>query len=477
MTSFWSRPRSLYAAVFVWLSITGGRFLAPFLEHEAGLSGFQIGMLLSLYQLVSVASSFVSGSIGDAMESKYPGKGRALVLVVAVGMGSLLVLLHGVAHWVSSPVFETVYWYGLLRVFSAVSSSFVFPALDSICLEYLKQQPDRSPQEYGKERLFGAISWAVINGCLGFYLDVTAGDFALVIYPTTIASTLLVFATVFVYWRNCHNASVSSTGRFKKRSSNLEAAGEPPEENNKSGASSCTTTDTTVAAEQIPPSSLLRTICMSWFGLSFVVCTITLSSGQAVVEHLVFLFFEILGSTYTMMGLTVILTVAFEIPIFHIAPKLLHEWGAGVLLLVAAGCYITRVIGYTLIPEGKVALVLLLEPLHGVTFACATTAGVEVLSRLTPRGSEATAQSLLQLFVGAGSVMGLLFGGWATEALGQRIMYRMAALVVLLGSVVFGSVLFRCGEATSTPASTHEPVPHDDVELTDLTKNTDHEDS
>ena len=170
-----------------------------------------------------------------------------------------------------------------------------------------------------------------------------------------------------------------------------------------------------------------------------------------------------------MMGLTVILTVAFEIPIFHVAPKLLQEWGASVLLLVAAGCYITRVIGYTLIPEGKVYLVLLLEPLHGVTFACATTAGVEVLSQLTPRGSEGTAQSLLQLFVGTGAVLGLLFGGWAVEALGPRMMYRMAALVVLLGSSLFASVRLRHGEAIPKSSDCLQKSSTEDVEMTNLT--------
>ena len=28
------RPRWLYCAMFAWFAVTGGRFLAPFLEHE-----------------------------------------------------------------------------------------------------------------------------------------------------------------------------------------------------------------------------------------------------------------------------------------------------------------------------------------------------------------------------------------------------------------------------------------------------------
>ena len=68
------------------------------------------------------------------------------------------------------------------------------------------------------------------------------------------------------------------------------------------------------------------------------------------------------------MGWTVVLTVAFEIPLFQIAPLRLKAWGPGILIPMAAVSYVVRVFGYSLIPEGHVAYVLCLEPLHGVTY-------------------------------------------------------------------------------------------------------------
>lgn len=74
-------------------------------------------------------------------------------------------------------------------------------------------------------------------------------------------------------------------------------------------------------------------------------------SSALLVENLVFLFFEFLGSSNTICGIAVALTVLFEIPIFHVAPTLLRNYGVGWLLLLANAFFVVRVIGYTLIQQ------------------------------------------------------------------------------------------------------------------------------
>ena len=188
---------------------------------------------------------------------------------------------------------------------------------------------------------------------------------------------------------------------------------------------------------QVPTWALFRILVGTVYGAGFFFAMCCLSSGTSVVESLVFLFFEFLGGSNTMCGITVALTVMIEIPIFHVAPWLLHKVGAGMLLQIASASYIVRVVGYTLIPKGHMALVLLLEPLHGVTYACAKTSSVDFVAQLVPKGCEASGQGLLGLFQGIGSVAGLFFGGMLEEQLGPRIMYRIFALIVLVGMSVF----------------------------------------
>jgi cyanate permease len=110
---------------------------------------------------------------------------------------------------------------------------------------------------------------------------------------------------------------------------------------------------------------LLLKVIGTAYGAAFCLALLTLSLGQAIVNGLVFLFYETLGSSYTVMGVTVVLTVLFEIPIFHVAPNLLNRYGSGPLLLLAGGCYAVRVLGYSLIPDNHTLYVLMLEPLHG----------------------------------------------------------------------------------------------------------------
>lgn len=177
-----------------------------------------------------------------------------------------------------------------------------------------------------------------------------------------------------------------------------------------------------------------------------------------MVDNLVFMFFEYLGSSYTIMGLTVLLTVSFEIPIFRVAPTLLERYGSNVLLLVAAFCYIVRAIGYSFIPKGHISLVLILEPLHGITYACGQTASVDTAAKCVPKGYEATGQSLMYLVRGMGSFLGLWLGGKAMDQFGPRLMYRASSFVVFIGATVFALALM-----VRPPSRTLVPTQEDDT--------------
>ncbi|OEU11553.1 hypothetical protein FRACYDRAFT_245609 [Fragilariopsis cylindrus CCMP1102] len=246
------------------------------------------------------------------------------------------------------------------------------------------------------------------------------------------------------------------------------------------------------------------------YTIAFLICLVTLSSGQAIVNDLLFLFFEFLGGSYTLMSCTVVLTVIFEIPIFHIAPYLLKKCGGcSGLLIIASFSYIVRVIGYTFIPIHKPILALFLEPLHGITYASSQTAAIDFVStKLIFRnknnsnndndndssntnnggysgddnkkrnnssnnnndGKEATGQGFLQLFTGIGSVLGLVFGGYLESTLGPRIMYRISALVVLIGCTILVLVVTTATTTVSSSSSlmrNHHHHPHHAIPQTE----------
>jgi Na+/melibiose symporter-like transporter len=443
------RPRALYVAVFAWISVTSGRFLAVFLEQEASLQETHIGALLAIHQVTNVASSSIVSSWADSMERKYPGKGRAMLLATGVSIGGSVFSLHALKRLFPNVViFDSFLWFSALRIAQSASSSFIFPVVDGMCLDFLKGHQGCSPKDYGKERLYGAISWAIVNLLIAPGLDYFG---FVILYPLGALSTVILIGTIYFY----------SQGQSLNKSI-------PPSKTSEDNNTSDEGSGHSHVHETLNMTSLLRILVASWFGFSFMIAVITLSSGQSIVESLVFLYFEYLGSTYTMMGLTVVLTVAFEIPIFHVAPTLLKRFGSGNLLLVASASYIIRVVGYTLVPKGKIGYVLLLEPLHGVTYACTSTASVDFVSSLMPPRYEASGQGLLQLFVGSGSVLGLIFGGFAQEYLGPRLMYRIAALVVFSGSAIFWMTRMVHGRVREEPQVLYDVTPNDDFELSEI---------
>lgn len=453
--SFCSRPRLLYASIFCWISVCGGRFLALFLEDVGGLSITQIGFTLALQQVLSTAFASIGCSWADALERQNPDLGRAFILGLSVVLGTCCFLFHPL---VSSPSVHII-----LQALYAIATALTSPVLDGITIHHLQNRAD-----YGKERLFGAVSWAVTNLVLSIMLD--HFGFA-VMYPLALVACAFVLLSLLVYVAN-QPPNVKNFTALKSVSCKIAASPCAAESDNRVEV---TTESEQLWSAEIEPSdsafsllTLLRLILVSSPALAFIFCVFCLAVGQVLVDSMIFLLFEDLGSSYTIMGCTVVLTVLFEIPIFQVAPYFLEAYGSSALLLMAGFCYVTRVLFYTFVPNGHILYVLLVEPLHGITYACSQTAYVDFVARnqILPRGYEASAQGLLQLFKGSGSASGLLVGGWVEESAGPRVLYRVAAGVVAVGSVAFAIAM----GLESRQCNGHELVPTGDdgnLELSD----------
>merc|ERR1711884_46530 len=199
----------------------------------------------------------------------------------------------------------------------------------------------------------------------------------------------------------------------------------------------------------------MGSMVQTWWGTGFLISAILLSMGTSVVENLIFLFFESLGASYTLCGFSVLVTVVFEIPIFYFAPRLLDRIGPMMLQNIACITYIVRVIGYTFIPNKQSALVLLFEPLHGVTYACSKTSNVDFAAKTSRKGYEASTQGVLSFLLGIGAVVGLALGGLIEQSFGPALLYRSYALIVAVGLILF---YFAVMVSKSKKPQQYEPV-------------------
>lgn len=447
--AWWSRPRFLFAITFAWLSITGGRFLAPYLENKNA----PVGVLLASQQATGLLAGPWAGRVADQLEFRFAGAGRISAVAIGVLIGTLCTVAQDL---IAQPSITVLL---LIRVLYAIASSFTIPIVDAIGVE--------ASDDYGRERLWGAVAWATCHVVLGPLLDQYGFR---VFYPlSSLLGTLSVGALILYLKSNAGPyETVEEHTEPANDGSDHHCAAEP------AGNEQMTNINT---ESEVTTWKLFRTLVVGGsntttsgsavlLGITFLVAVAFMGAGQAIVDNLIFLYFEFLGSSYTIMGITVVLTVLFEIPIFHVSDQLLHRFGANLLLQAAMICYVVRVIGYSLLPSGHASWTLFLEPLHGITYACSQTAIVDLCTQRAPVGYAATFQGFVFSVRSIGAIVGLYVGGRAEENWSNpRLLYLLAAASV-------GCVSLLLAVVSSLQVITKEKMPHRQRSSVELTENT-----
>ena len=187
-----------------------------------------------------------------------------------------------------------------------------------------------------------------------------------------------------------------------------------------------------------------------WASLLFFVVLFVMGGATSLVESLVFLFFtKDLGASNLLCGLSVAITVAFEIPLFHYSDRLLRRFTNRDLLSASCLFYIFRVVWYTSFSNPW--LVLLVEPLHGVTFAAMSLAAVHYAAELAPPGLETSAQGLSNMVRNLGTITGTVIAGRIMDSHGSVFLYRAAAALVGVVWSIYMAVTLRRKEFKGLP--------------------------
>ena len=343
------RPRVLYFAVFVFFSSSGGRFAATFLEHELQLEdNWMISTAFALQLLTSSLTGSYFGGLADswdASSSKGKNMGRLQLMSYGLLFSTAARILHNLGRLYpkndddneSLPIPLLVY-HLILRIFYSLGTKSIMPALDGLTLVQLEEE-GVDKQNYGKERMFGAISWGITHILIGLIIDMF--DSYKAIYFTTILSCIGCIVMFMVYAKSMSsiNYDVVSTAsntdtdttsetinqkRKRYKSKTSFEVGESDFEND-----TTTTDNDTDTIERLSFRDLLSIIYHKApiINISFVIALFSLFIGMSVVEQLIFLYFEYLGGSALMFGITVVVTVLFEIPLFFFAPNVLKSLG------------------------------------------------------------------------------------------------------------------------------------------------------
>ena len=315
------RPAAIYSATFVWNAITGGRFIAPYLHIAHHLKDSKsIGTIIATQFFVSSLLSGWGGQIADSMERSYPLKGRIIVLVAGMTLGAFAFSIESADDYFF-PLLNRLglfMWHLYWRMVYSIAVALTGPVLDGLTLAHLKRERQESRLSsslhngkydwYGRERLHGAIWWGIGNVVIGYSID--RWGFG-VLNSLTIISTLLCYVTLCLYYllQSQNRQAASSVnengdeGHTHQRNCEVEA------NENIVESTEYTPLRKMKKVSSTPPLDEQNVTLRFLFSLlfstpqntGFVIAYCLLNVGFAVIENLIFLFYQsVLGSSYTM---------------------------------------------------------------------------------------------------------------------------------------------------------------------------------
>ncbi len=142
-----------------------------------------------------------------------------------------------------------------------------------------------------------------------------------------------------------------------------------------------------------------------------------------------------LGGTLTDVGLAHSIAAMSEIPFFFLSVVIFRRVRGPYLIASILALLGLRLFGYTLLTSAP--QILLLQLTHGVTFGLFLAATVEYIHRIAPAEDRSFFQALApSVYFGIGSITGSWLGGIVIELTSVFVMYRAAALLAVLGSLL-----------------------------------------
>jgi MFS transporter, PPP family, 3-phenylpropionic acid transporter len=395
MRSRLAAPRSSVSirVLFLLVGIAVAAFF-PFLSlvlKAHGLDARQIGVAIGVMAVARILANPLWGHAADT----WIGRKRAMQLSAATGADAALAL------FVSGTAAVAVI--AASAVLAAASGAFVSTG-DALALAHLGVE---RVGEYGRLRGWLSVGYAVANLGLGFLLQATGANAALVVYAIASAGAALWLVTLQTdppqHERGARFGSVGAVFR---------------------------------ASDRFP------IYLLGWLVI-----------GVAFTAAWTFLALRIenRGGGPLLVGLGAALGGAIEVPTFRLASRLTERRGLRTTFGLGCVVYATAFLLWGIVTD-PVALSLLF-PFEGIGFALLFASGVPIIGRLVPRHLHATGQAMSGVtWMGVAPIVGGPIGGWVYGTLGALTLYAGASVLCLVGGAVVWLTL-------NDPAFTRPPGP------------------
>ena len=344
--------------------------------REKGVSLEQIGFLLLMPRIFSIFSSPLWAGIADAFQLHK----RLLPLVMA-----LTIPLAGAIYFAQGFV-SILIWFSIYSFFFAP----LIPLTDNAVLDVMGEHSN----DYGKIRVFGAISWGLAAWLAGVVADMYGINLTLWLYVIFISIAMVISLLM----------------------------PESPQ------------------IEVVPFWKSLRIVTKDtrWIGL--LSGAIFGGYGQILMINYIALYLRDLGASVSFIGLTTTVSTISEVPIFLLAPRLLERFDKKKVIQVALLGLLLRCALLAVIKVPYPAIFI--QMLSSLSYALFWITNVAYVREIVPVGFNASGQALIHgMYMGVGGMLGTLAGGFIYEAIGPSMLFFSGALAAGIGILLVGLLL------------------------------------
>jgi len=367
-------PSPNWARPLYFLFYAAGAALIPFLVIYYQDLGLA-GTQIGLLAGLPALISLFSGPLWGNFQDRTSKK--KLILIITFTGAVLMALVISVSR--------SFYLLIAVVMFFAIFSSPIPPLIDSTVMAELGGKK----QKYGQFRMWGAVGWGISAPVIGWLIDLFSIKVSFWAYAALMLAGLLVAMRIQV------RGQLGSASKSEFR---------------------------------------LFLTDRRW--LIFLGYAFTAGIVLAMISNFLFIYLHDLGANELMLGWTLTVATLSEIPVLYFSSRLLKRWAPQQIMRISLFLFAARALAYTFITAPWMGLMIQL--LHGPTFSLMWIAGVSYADAIALAGSHSTAQGMFfGVMLGISATVGSIIGGAIYEHTGFIAMFRVAALVALLGGAFF----------------------------------------